>query len=353
MAANGIGISDVARKAGVSTATVSRVLSSGQGGRETRKRVLDVARNLGYRRLRRPAATNSSGEKSKDSSKSTGIIAMLASRTIISNAQCPPSFYHRLWSGIEEKAREHGYYVIACSHDPDEDFSLPDVIKDRRVDGMLLADHFSSEFVSNVSPFTTLVMVNNYLDWPAINSVMVDNWKMVFLAVQHLVQLGHNQIAHFEVGKGSVHVVQRRQAFLSAIEHFNLCKDADLCEPEKFGINEHGPVIAAAMDRYFRRNEPPTAIIASSMYNMCFLREAVRMGIEVPRQLSLVGLGDQLAEVAHPALTTIRIPYEESGRIGVEMLLSLLENQTESTITHVSVQPKLIVRDSTAIVNNE
>ena len=344
-----VSIREVAQEAGVSTATVSRILNRNhRGALATRQRVIGAAERLGYRRLRRPPVRRAASRTSRGGD--TGCVALLACRAIIARTQHPSSFYHRLWEGMQQRAREDKYYVIGCTEDPDASFSVPEVVRDRRCDGILLADHFSGDYVDHLIRHVPAVLVNNCVDWPAVDSVMADHWDTFFQSVGHLAGLGHRRIAYFDVDPalGSVNVLQQRQAYRQAIRHFRLEDDPGLYVPELFGMDEHGSTIAAAVDRYLRMDRPPTAVITADLYATFFVHEAAGRGIDVPTELSVVAIGDEMTEMVRPTLTSVRLPREQTGNRAMGLLLERIKSGRTGQAEHIRLATELIVRGSTA-----
>jgi LacI family transcriptional regulator len=164
-------------------------------------------------------------------------------------------------------------------------------------------------------------------------------------AMKHLLSLGHTRIAAITGPRGMKATEDRRRGYYAALAAAGIMPDPKLEIEGNFEIS--GGVEGAAA--LLGLPEPPTAIFAFND-NMAIgvMQTARARGVAVPESLSVVGFDDlEEAEIVTPALTTIRQPLAEMGRIAVSLLMRLLENQRLEAL-HVELGTRLVVRDSTA-----
>ena len=304
-------IGDVARRAGVSTATVSRVLAGlGGAGPETRERVLEAARELGYR--------------------PSGVARSLKLRTtqtlglIITDIENP--FFPQLVRAVEDAAREHGFALLLCNatDDPDREASYLDLLVDRRVDGVVIAvsglGARHGEWLAE--PPLPVVLVNTVapgLPHPSIASDSVDGGRQ---AAAHLLELGHRRLGILTAGARNADAPARVAGARRAVEAHGL-------DPDGTPVAVGDPDVAggeAALCRLLELAPDTTGVVA---YNDLMAIGAMRgiraSGRAVPGDISVVGFDDvAIAAYTDPPLTTIAQSIGELGRWAVERLVERL-----------------------------
>jgi LacI family transcriptional regulator len=333
-----ITISDVARRAGVSLATVSHVLNgrSGHVGGATRTRVLQVIREMGYR----PSAVAQS-------------LAARRTRTIgLIVADVADPFFAPIAMGAEQAAERQGYGVLLCqaaSLAAERRYAA--VLEGKRVDGVILASHSvrrpNAHLLGLVERGIPVMAVNRPLQPGSIDWVGFDYVAAAAAAVAHLVGLGHRNL-------GCVTgPVTGRSAYLSAqgaAEGFRLgLQMADLRLVSRWVRNvplsyEAGFGLGRGMACWPSR---PTALVVSSEdLALATVRGLRSTGFRVPQDVAIVSLGDApFVEYTEPPLTAVRFPMEESGRRAVALLLQRLQNPLYPPAREI-LQGDIIVRES-------
>lgn len=309
-------IRDVALAAGVSVATVSRVLNPAPNGHpmrpETRQRVLDVINELGYR----PNALAA---------------ALLHRRTTAIGLVLPDisnPYYPALVRGVEDVASEAGYRVVLCNTDRSlqKTNAYLDTLVKTRVDGIIIAGGSSEGSISPAlfEPYRPEVVVvgRHDLDYP---SVQIDNVGAARTVTDHLLDLGHRSIA-FVAGPYASHTVQDRLAgYREALEQRGMRYDEGLVTEGDLQ-EATGYEAARAM---LRRNPRPSALIAAND-RMAFGAMAALLdaGLELPRDVSLAGFDDvSLTSFVRPALTTVSVPTYDIGRAAMHLLLDAFDGK--------------------------
>jgi LacI family transcriptional regulator len=306
-------IGDVARRAGVSTATVSRVLAGLGGARaDTRERVLDAARELGYR--------------------PSGVARSLKLRTtqtlglIITDIENP--FFPQLVRAVEDAAREHGFALVLCNatDDPDREASYLDLLVDRRVDGVVIAvsglSARNGEWLAE--PPLPVVLVNTVapgLPHPSIASDNVDGGRQ---SAAHLLDLGHRRIGVLTAGARNADAPARVAGVRRALKARGMDPGAVpvvVGEPDVGGGE-------AALGRLVSDAPDTTGVIAYNDLMAIGAMRAIRAsGRSVPGDISVVGFDDvAIAAYTDPPLTTIAQAIGELGRWAVERLVERLSD---------------------------
>jgi LacI family transcriptional regulator len=328
---------DVARAAGVHTATVSRALNEQTRGLindETARRVIAEAARLGYRpnSIARGLKTNRS--------YTVGVVV-----PDLRNPLFPP-----ILRGIEERLEPSGYTSLLANtdNDPERERLGFDALRARQVDGYITAtaqrEHpLLHEVAAAGRP---LVLVNRVADTVDLPSVTADDRGGMRMAVEHVHELGHERIAYVGGSPALSTGAGRRDGFVRAMSELGLAIDDDRVAVGVAYAEEEGARLTRDL---LSRGETPTAIVAGNdlMALGCIdaLREA---GLDVPGDVSVVGFNDMdFSERFCPPLTTIRVPHHELGVQAAELLLERLASPASET-RHVVLPVELVVRGSTA-----
>jgi DNA-binding LacI/PurR family transcriptional regulator len=326
-------IYDVARLAGVSTATVSRALNdTGQIAPHTRAAIEAAVEQLGYRpnTIARSLVT-----------KSTQTIALLLPD--ITNP-----FYARLVSGIQEYALSHDHTMLLCTTegDAEREDQLLSLLRAKQVDGALvdglvLPPERIARFVGDGFP---IVCLDRDIDSSSIPLVQVDNRLGGRLATEHLIGLNHSRIAHV-TGLRTLGISEERLAgYTDAMRAAGIDDDPDLVAEGTF--TEEGGYNAT---RTLLRTAPDlTAVFAANDLSALGVLSALReKGRRVPDDISVVGFDDlRLSSYTAPPLTTVRQPAVEIARLATEILIGLTRGEAVTEMRHL-LPPSLVVRFST------
>lgn len=327
-----VSIFDVAKKAGLSVVTVSRVLNQSPSVREkNREKVLQAMKELDYQ----PNAAARSLAKGK-----TGIIGLTL--TTLND-----SVFDAVVKEIGDRLAERGYFLTLSIAGYEEPFHRA-LFQEDRVDGVILLsptreDEYVMELKKKKIPF---VLLDNQLRGSPAPSVIVDNYKGGYEAAKHLIGLGHTRIAHIAGPEWFLSSTERERGFRDALAEAGL--EPFAVERASFEI----PAGYAIARRWIDEGRLPSAVFAADDYIALGVADALKNeGLRVPRDLSIVGFDDQnVASGFRPMLTTIRQPAELIGRHGVELLLKWIDGTSRRNVT-VQLEPELILRESTARAN--
>jgi len=327
-------LKDVARLAGVHTATASRALNERTAGMvspETVERVREAADALGYR-VNRVAR----GLKMRRSFT----VGML-----IPDITNP--FFPRMVRGAEDSLHEAGFTLVLADtdNDPDQERRHRDVMLERQVDGLLLAtarrrDRVIDALIAAEVPF---VLVNRTVDRGRVAAVIPDDRAGMALAVEHLYAQGHRRIGHVGGPTVTSSGARRAEGFLKALRARGL-EPGPTAEAQGFTIEagrEAAPAVLGAAAR-------PSAIVAANdLVALGVLDAAHAMGLSCPEDVSIIGFNDMaFIDRLSPPLTSVRIDEYELGRRAAKLLLSLIADPSSKRKT-VMLAPELVVRGST------
>nr|WP_202628908.1 DNA-binding transcriptional regulator CytR [Cronobacter sakazakii] len=324
---------DVAVRARVSTATVSRALMNPEKvSQATRNRVEQAAIDVGYL----PGSLNRNLKRNE-------------SRTILVIVPdiCDP-FFSEIIRGIEVTAAEQGYLVLIgdCAHQNQQEKTFIDLIITKQIDGMLLLGSrlpfdASKEEQRNLPP---MVMANEFAPELELPTVHIDNLTAAFNAVNYLHELGHQRIACIAGPEEMPLCHYRLQGYVQALRRSGMTVDPHYIARGDFTY-EAG---ANALEQLLSLPQPPTAIFChSDVMALGALSMAKRRGFRVPDDLSIIGFDNiALAEFCDPPLTTVAQPRFDIGREAMLLLLSQLNGHTVSSGSRL-LDCELVLRGTT------
>lgn len=306
-------IKDVAAAAGVSTATVSRVLAgSDEVNDQTRQLVLDAVSSLNYQPNR-----NARNLRMSTTSK-IGVI--------ISDIQNP--FFGSVVRGIEKITIQEDYTLILgnSDEDPQREQKLITMLLEEGVAGIILTPTSSNltEYDELCCSGTPYVVIDRWLPISDIDMVLVDGQAGAELAVEHLVELGHTRIGYVGGLKHLSVMSEREQGYLSALSKHGLPVVKNYI---RLGNNrQDGGYLA--VNELLNLSEPPTAIlIANNLMTLGGLQAIHERGLEIPEHVSVVGFDDMdWAPSLRPALTCVAQPAFEMGETAAAILLDRIKN---------------------------
>jgi LacI family transcriptional regulator len=328
-------IADVAKRAGVSKMTVSRVINdSGYISHETRERVEKAIEELGY-------IPNALARSLRF--KKTRTIALIL--TDITNP-----FFTTVARGVEDKASEEGFNVIFCNTDesPKEEASYVNVLIQKQVDGLLLVPTErapeSIAFLENHGvPF---VLLDRRVPDMDVDIVRCDSEQGAYNVVRYLLDLGHERIAALGGSAGITSSTDRVAGYRRALIEAGLEKEAHRAYFTSFTV-EGG--YQAAQKALAARPRPTAFFAANNFIAIGAIRALRELGLTVPENISLVAFDDLPAPlVIDPFLTIVEQPAYEMGRRATELLLDRLADRGPDEPQEIVLPTQMIIRASSA-----
>jgi len=330
-------IREIAKRAKVSTATVSRTINRiSTVDPRLAKRVWKVIEESGYRPNIQARALVSGRSQ---------ILGL-----VVSDITNP--FFPEIVQAFENIAVEHGYDILLVStvHDPGRMDTSVRRMTERRVDGVAVMTFGMEDLLLEDRELRNvpLVFVDVGPKRPRVGNIRIDYLKGIRQAVQHLAALRHEQIAFISGPLGLKSAKARRNAFEQAMSEIGL-------EIRKGGIVEADHTleggIRATQSLLSLPNRPTAILCSNDMTALGVMHKCYEEGLSIPRDLSVVGFDDiKLAQFVLPPLTTVRMSQTELARLAFNALLTELEREEVSEQgTEYLLETSLVLRDSTAL----
>lgn len=321
----------------LSQTTVSLVLNDSPAGKSipahTRERVLQAARKYRYR----PNYFARSLRKNR--SMSIGVMSPDLSE----------GYFTMVMQGVEEHLIRAQYFYFTASHYWDQELMLeyPRLLVERAVDGFLLLNT-PSEIRS---PLPT-VAVSAHNQSPGVTNIVLDHMKAAELALKHLYDQGHRNIAFMKGPNIIPDTEYRWRSILEVARQLNIKVQAELCI--QLEADSWSPEVGyGPMHDLLARSHDFSAIFCfNDISAIGVVRAIYDAGLSVPADISVIGFDDIMGAAYHkPSLTTVRQPLREMGREGAQVLLDMIDNPEKTFPEEIVMQPELIVRESTGPVS--
>ncbi|OZU88325.1 LacI family transcriptional regulator [Virgibacillus indicus] len=324
-------IQEVAKKAGVSAATVSRVLNNRNSVKEkTRMRVDQAIRELNYE----PSVLG----RNLRNSESRLLLVLIPS---ISNP-----FYTEIINGIEDTAIGKGYNILLCETDsnPKREAIYFNMVRNRLADGIILMDPtVNRKNLHDLACKHPIIQCSEFDENGTISYVTIDNELAAYQAVKHLIKIGKKKVALINSDEKFLYARERRSGYEKAMKEFGLPIESKwIRSVEQLGF-ESGQ---QAMRSLLNEADMPNAVFAvSDVLAIGALKEINSIGLKVPEDIAIIGFDKiSFSNMTHPTLTTIAQPMYKMGCISATMIIDKIRgNDVESLI----LDHELIIREST------
>ncbi len=324
-------IREVARRAGVSAATVSRVINANpRVSEDTREKVYSAIRRLGYV----PNAMARGLPLGK-----THTIGLIV-------PEIADGFFSQLIRGADEAAVKSGFHLLVStfhSHRNDEEVSFR-LMSEGRVDGLVLMDPtLSEDFLteSHRSRFPIVVLCKK-VKYTNCRYIVIDDVKGAYQAVVHLIRHGYKRIATIRGPEDNYDASQRLTGYKTALKDYNIPLKDEYIVDGNFRW-EGGE---SAMHTLLDLSDPPDAVFAANDSMAIGAMEVVKKrGLSVPQDVAIIGFDDiELARLVTPPLTTVHLPVYELGAMAINMLIGMLKKEDLSLRN--TLNTGLVVRKS-------
>lgn len=328
-------IGEVAKYAGVSVATVSRVLNNSETvRRSTAERVLSAIEALHY----------SPNQSARNLRRSESRVIL----TLAPNFSNP--YYSRILTGIGDLAHNSGYSVLICNTngEPDNEKQFLHMLDTHRADGAIfLACHGRHGWLREYAEKYPLVQCCEYVPELTNPSVSIDNYAAAVETVGYLISLGHRRIAMLSADNEFISTSLRRKGYADALEAAGIPFDPALVFMADGDYSYSSGRCAA--EQLLSLDRRPTAVFCvSDILALSVISRAGELGLRVPDDLSVTGIDDvDYTTMFHPHLTTVAQPCYEMGQESLKILLNLLGGEAPPC-AHTFLPHRLMLRESVA-----
>lgn len=304
----GATIKDVANEAGLSVATVSRVLNnSANVSEEAAGRVRSAVEKLGY-------SPNFIGRYLRKRETNIILVIMPSSEH---------SFYMKIVSGIQKYAQPRGYDIICASSNSTSEVEIRqmNMLFNRTADGVImLGTQYDASTLNSLIKEYDIALCCESVEGADVLTVVVDDEQASYDAVTELVKLGHRRIGFICANDSAVSSLKRTKGYCRAVSDFSLSSDEELIYRGTFEY-EHG---ALAMERFMKMENPPTAVFCvSDLLAISAIHKAHDMGLTVGRDISVMGFDNiSMCSMMIPTVSTVEQPCEALGELVVRKLIA-------------------------------
>lgn len=328
-------IHDISKSLGIDSSTVSRALNdSPRVSEKTKAKILARAEELGYQR------NSLASQLRTNRSNTIGVIVPRISR----------HFFATVIAGIEETAFEAGYGVVICQslEEIDREKKLIDTLLSNRVDGLLISismqtnrlDHFDS-YKKHGFP---LIFFDRPCNKSEYTNVIIDDFKAGFMATEHLIEQGCENIFHLSGPQNLELYIQRTKGYKAALEKYGMKVNEEFIFEstlmETDGVEAAEEILKLPLiDAVFSSND--TAAIGA-------MKHLKASAIKIPEDIAFIGFSNEpVSTVIEPSLSTVSQSDFEMGQMATKLLIGQIENKSEVKLIETKIlQPKLIIRDS-------
>jgi LacI family repressor for deo operon, udp, cdd, tsx, nupC, and nupG len=326
-------IDDVARLAGLSKSTVSRVINNYPHVSPVKKqKVYQAMDALGY-------VPNSSARSLRN--KKTQMIAVLVPRLM-------NPFFGQLVESMEVEATRNGFQLLICQtmYSKETELGHLELLKMKQVDGMILASMENEwETVSKYLPYGPLVMCNEFEDSADIPIIKLDQIHGGYIATKHLLRQGHRRLAYCSGGHKSMVGKHRKIGFDKALKEHGLTFDPKYGFFNAYSI-EHGIEV---FKQIHQMKDPPTAVFTGSDEVAAgIITGAKEYGVDIPGELSVIGFDNQvISKIMDPKISTVEQPIELMAQQSIQVLIETIKSKNFPRRERYEFPLELIIREST------
>ena len=327
-----VNIKDVANKANVSIATVSRVLNNKPDVKdETKQKVLHIVKELGY--------------QPNNNARGLVLNKTFTLGLIIPDIQNP--FFPEIARGVEDCARRQGYSIIMCNTDNDklEEKKAIQLMLSKQVDGLIVLlsmenRNILQELISKKIP---VVQIDRIIDTDEAVSITVDNIQSAYQATSYLIGLGHQKICHITGSLNTKNAMDRIEGYRIALKQHGLIVSNELIlEGDYEKVIDY-----QKLNGILRSKDRPTAIFAANDLMAIKLYKIIKeTELMIPDDISIIGHDNiNISSLVSPGLTTMNQPKYKMGKLASEFLIKEIENKPYRK-KHILLNTNLIIRSS-------
>ena len=334
-------IRDVAREAGVSVATVSRVINGSEAvSDEVKERVLKTIKLLKYQPNLSARLLSQRRSPFSDNTKYVGVLFGEYVRS-------DHYFFSSVISGIEKTMFENRLNVVISSvshHDSYNPIDLPLFIAEKSLKYLIVIGEVDQKLLFYLKDNGFIVVMVDDIGPVGFDCVLCDYKRGALQAVEYLIDLGHRDIALIAGAENHYFSKALENSYLKVLQNHRIpIRREYIIYNQDFSVDGG----ARGLERLFTLSYPPTAIFTNDEMAIGVLQKANDMNISIPEKLSVIGFDDiEMARFFHPPLTTMKIPGSEMGRLAAKLVLEKMHEEDHLPAQRIELSPILIERNS-------
>lgn len=330
---------ELAKAAGVSLATISRVFNESEKVKpETRKKVLSLAKAMNYRPNKMAAALR------KGKSSSIGIVIPFIDREVFSSAV----------KSMEQVLSDAGYNVIICQSQEsvEKEKQIIENLKQLKIDGVIISISKETKRVHELNSLRDqnipVVLFDRSTQLETINSVIINNFNGAYQATSHLIEQGCQRLVHL-AGREDVYIFnERKRGFEAALRDHDIPYTPDDIIPFDDGQSEGYDQLRKRLQT---KDHPDGILAHGDIAALVASRIIKEIGLQVPQEVALVGFGDSnFCTYLDPSLSSVNQRNEDVGRLAATLLINELSDQQEApaVVSQQMLAPILKIRKSSS-----
>lgn len=339
-------IRDVAKRANVSTATVSRIINGDKTYKvteETRNRVWAAVKELNY--IPNQTAKKLSFRKGSGTSRSNYRLGCIL---CVTTEKYSDPYYMEILSALEQRLLDDGLSLslIKTPNELKDEVVLLNMLSEE-LSGLVimesLSDALYKQIKENVGCIVGIDTIHEDID-----NIRYDRYEAAEKAVNHLISQGHRRIAYLGSSSYDVRKEKRYRGYLDALMEAGIEEDLSIVKDTKWSRKQCHKATLELLEN----PNPPTAIFAASdLMGMIAINAIYEKGLSVPDDISVIGISDiEFAKYTNPPLTTVAVPMKEMGVAAAETLMYRLKGN-KTIPRNVILPTKLVIRESTRKIN--
>jgi len=337
-------INDIAKKARVSHATISRVLNnSGYVKAETREKVIKVIKDMNYT----PSAIARSLSRSK--TNTIGVIV-----PDINNL-----FFGEIIKGITEIADEHNLNIILCDTDENKDKEIKaiNVLREQRIQGLLITPTCYKELGNNENLKALknlgipIILIDGHVEYLDFSGVFINHTRGAYDGTTTLIEAGHTKIAIITGDMNSRPAKERLHGYEKALQANNIPINDDYIF---YGDYKHETAYVITKQILRMDNRPTAIFVTSNTMILGCIKAFYEEKIDIPRDMAIIGFDKvDMLNIIGMNISFINGPSIELGRIGMKMLLENLNSKEPTEIKRQTILPELVLKGSEKYMGNK
>jgi LacI family repressor for deo operon, udp, cdd, tsx, nupC, and nupG len=329
---------EIASDAGVSIATISRILTGASRVKEeTRKKVLETMAKHGY---------DVEEIRANQPNQNSGII-------IFNIPSLGNPFYSEIAEGAKTAAHRHGYqFLINEEHINENTISnIMGLIEKTNATGLIMTNHVPASLLTRLNDALPLVQCCEYDTGLKIPYVSIDDIAATRTIMEYLLSLGRQRLAFINGPIRYKYARRRLQGYLTSLERAGIAQEPGFIiqlPDVNFDL-----AVSAVMQLLSTSQKPDAFFCASDVYAAAVIKSCTRMGLHVPRDIMVVGFDNiEIASMINPTITTVSQPRYQLGFSSCNLLIELIQNP-KSNVRNILLETELIVRESTSLSFSE